>query len=344
MGLLRLLLALAVVVAHAEGGPILGIPFFGGTAYQAVSCFYVISGFYMALVLRTKYGADKWAFYRARIIRLAPIYAFALVLFFLLQSAAALAGKPMGVWVALLNSRFSGWEYAWAVPANLTGVSSDGMLLTSALSGSPLKDLLVLTVVWSIGIEIMFYLLAPLILTRSTWLLAALFIGAWGLRRAVLWWHAYDWTPWNYYFFPTNLCFFLAGSLAWHLAESLAVVRTKAAGSVAWVVLIGCVVWGNAIFDWNSVGVLYVLFALLIGPVFALTKNWAWDRAIGELSYPVYLVHGGLLSIYAPLRHIVPNSAKVYVIAMASIVLSILLLQIESRMKRRVVFLRIAAS
>ena len=53
MGILRLLLALAVVVAHVQEGGLLGLPFFEGTAYQAVSCFFIISGFYMGGVQKT---------------------------------------------------------------------------------------------------------------------------------------------------------------------------------------------------------------------------------------------------------------------------------------------------
>jgi peptidoglycan/LPS O-acetylase OafA/YrhL len=335
MGILRLLLALAVVVAHVQEGGILGLPFFEGTAYQAVSCFFIISGFYMALVLRTKYQKKTKAFYRARIIRLLPIYVLAFALFFALQSAAALLGKPMGVWSAMGKNSFSGLDYAWAVVANATGLGSDGMLLQSALTGSALKDLLVLPVVWSLGIEITFYLLAPFILLRSRVFLVMLLLTACFLRWVVSWSHGFDWTAWNYYFFPTNLCFFLAGALAWHAAESIGPLRAKLVGWCAWVVLVSCVLWGSVFFDFHSIGVLYLLFALLIGPVFLLTKDWGWDRAIGELSYPVYLIHWGLLSVYAPLRHIVPESAKVYFIAVASVLLSLAFLQLESRVRNR---------
>lgn len=333
MGTLRLLLALAVVVAHVHDGGLLGLPFFGSTAYQAVSCFFIISGFYMALVLQTKYRTEIKAFYRARIIRLLPIYVLAFVLFFALQSVAALLGKPMGVWSAIGKDAFSGLDYAWVVVANVTGLGSDGMLLQSALTGSALKDLLVLPVVWSLGIEITFYLLAPFILLRPRVFLVALFIAACGLRWVVSWMHGFDWTAWNYYFFPTNLCFFLAGALSWHAAEGMGLLRTRFAGWLALAVLVVCVTWGRSLFDWGTVWLLYTLFAVLIGPVFSLTKNWGWDRAIGELSYPVYLIHWGLLSVYAPLRHVVPDSAKVYFITFVSIVLSLMFLHLEERIK-----------
>src|SRR5687767_13772537 len=74
MGIIRLLLALAVVVAHSPTAVTLHnwvLP--GGIAVQA---FYIISGFYMALVLNEKYtfpGSTK-LFYQQRYLRLAPMY------------------------------------------------------------------------------------------------------------------------------------------------------------------------------------------------------------------------------------------------------------------------------
>src|SRR5688572_10026095 len=74
MGILRLLLALAVVVAHCPTSTTLqGWVLPGSIAVQA---FYVISGFYMALVLNEKYtfeGSTK-LFYQQRYLRLAPMY------------------------------------------------------------------------------------------------------------------------------------------------------------------------------------------------------------------------------------------------------------------------------
>jgi peptidoglycan/LPS O-acetylase OafA/YrhL len=56
MGFVRLFLAVSVVAAHS-GGPILGIPFI--PARQAVLMFYVVSGFYMALILNEKYTTSE---------------------------------------------------------------------------------------------------------------------------------------------------------------------------------------------------------------------------------------------------------------------------------------------
>src|SRR5258707_7705774 len=93
MGVIRLLLALSVVEFHstrAFGNP--GIwPVDLPNGIVAVQAFYVISGFYMALVLSTKYAGEPWRFYRARALRLLPIY-----------------------WLVLIPTvAFYGWPYAF---------------------------------------------------------------------------------------------------------------------------------------------------------------------------------------------------------------------------------------
>ena len=73
MGLIRTLLAISVVLAHSS--PIFGIKLVGGQV--AVQAFYMISGFYMTLVLNEKYvGANKAykLFITNRLLRLWPVY------------------------------------------------------------------------------------------------------------------------------------------------------------------------------------------------------------------------------------------------------------------------------
>lgn len=75
MGLLRLLLPACVVAFH--GGPIFGSR---GMGAEAVPAFFVLSGFYMNLVLDISYRGAVWKFYVNRILRLFPLYWAFLVL------------------------------------------------------------------------------------------------------------------------------------------------------------------------------------------------------------------------------------------------------------------------
>src|SRR5450759_4624800 len=78
MGIIRVLLALSVVAAHFGG--IWNLRFVGGQV--AVQSFYIISGFYMSLILNEKYvGKNKSykLFITNRFLRLYPIYWLSLI-------------------------------------------------------------------------------------------------------------------------------------------------------------------------------------------------------------------------------------------------------------------------
>jgi len=81
MGSLRLFLALCVAFGHF--GMPLGFP----TSDIAVQSFFVISGFYMALVLNEKYGPGSyWLFISNRLLRLWPTYLVILIPSFVIAS------------------------------------------------------------------------------------------------------------------------------------------------------------------------------------------------------------------------------------------------------------------
>ena len=89
MGKIRLLLALSVVAVH--GGIIWKFQLVGG--HIAVQAFFIISGFYMSLILNEKYigsNSSYKLFITNRFLRLYPIYwtvlLFTLLLFIFFDS------------------------------------------------------------------------------------------------------------------------------------------------------------------------------------------------------------------------------------------------------------------
>ena len=88
MGILRFLLALSVIASHASG---VGIPLPNEKQYpmwasylidgrHSVALFFIISGFYMAMILNTKYQNNTLRFYGNRFLRLWPTYIIVLIL------------------------------------------------------------------------------------------------------------------------------------------------------------------------------------------------------------------------------------------------------------------------
>src|SRR5262245_62043572 len=215
MGVIRLSLALAVVLAHGSRsrlGPLTTLP-----PDMAVQAFYVISGFYMSLILSTKYRGGPRAiklFFSNRLLRLAPTY--------LVVLAATLAGAL----IMRRNIYFKTTEFeaVWAqlapgtkvvvALANLVVIGQDALMFTSIdpvtghlqwdsnFQNAPLPTYKFLLVpqAWSLSVELWFYALAPfLVRLRSRYLLGIVGLSVAGRLMAYAAGLSHD--PWTYRFF-----------------------------------------------------------------------------------------------------------------------------------------------
>jgi peptidoglycan/LPS O-acetylase OafA/YrhL len=111
--------------------------------------------------------------------------------------------------------------------------------------------------------------------------------------------------PWVYRFFPVEVGTFLLGSLGYHVYAHAKRQKwdLRQIGAVAWgVVLIAIFVLPiPALHIPARPFVFFMLMALCVPFVFSLTKHWKVDRWIGELSYPIYIVHGVVGAVIAKL-------------------------------------------
>jgi peptidoglycan/LPS O-acetylase OafA/YrhL len=292
MGVLRLLLALSVLLVHDMEGL---FKLIDGSA--AVQCFFVISGFYMALVLNERYAAPA-TFYFNRALRLFPTY-WAVLLLTLV--AAMLAGRPTFIDVAQSS------DLTWDARA-LVFVSSSFLIGSDAmLFVRPTPDGLAFTAnfwaeppqlfwyhpippAWSLPVEMAFYALAPF-LVRCRWrLLGALLLGL--AIRVIVYKVFGSHDPWRYRFFPAELSLFCAGGLAYHFYRA---IEAHAAARRIGVVCLGLLIALMPSYPHLPAVARYVpVSAVMLASlafVFALTRDNATDRWIGELSYPVYLLH-----------------------------------------------------
>jgi len=104
MGIIRLILALTVVAAHSTA--IFGSTLVGGKI--AVQSFYIISGFYMSLILNEKYVGkfnSYFLFLSNRFLRLFPIFWVVLILTALLSIAQYIltSGHSAGAFQPYVN-------------------------------------------------------------------------------------------------------------------------------------------------------------------------------------------------------------------------------------------------
>lgn len=129
MGFFRLYLALIVVHAHA--GNLFGWPVQNGA--QAVQMFFMISGFYMAMVLSERYSSVK-EFYLSRWLRISAPYYLHFVLFVLISAGCGFAFSNWRSLDAYVNNPLAHNGLTGILFASLANLTIFGQDLTLFLS------------------------------------------------------------------------------------------------------------------------------------------------------------------------------------------------------------------
>lgn len=333
MGLVRFLLAAAVVINHT--GPLYGLVM--TDAYMAIKVFFIISGFYMALILTEKYRGPGQTrlFYTNRFLRLFPLYWVVLFLSLLLSLVfkfglhTALLLGPWQTWLGKLTPT----ALATLAAANLTIFGQDilffshitdaGSLTLSAdalYRATPAWFFLLIPQAWTVSLELVFYAVAPWLVRQKTGLLAVLAGTSFALR-ALVYLADLPFDPWKQRFFPVECGFFLLGILAYRLYAALAPVAIPRATlwRVSGLYLAAIVGYQFLPGFMGKEFYLYAATVLSIPFLFRLTKKMTLDRTIGELSYPIYITHWTVIMVveYAWGRAHLPVIALVGTVAVS---------------------------
>lgn len=315
MGILRFILAITVVLAHS--GSIFGLNFVGGKI--AVQAFYIISGFYMTLILNEKYIGKNNSyklFISNRFLRLYPIYW--VVLFFtvgfslvVLMFTKGDGLKTLARYAEYFNTMDIG-SFCFLIFTNLFLFLQDAVLFLglNTTNGNlfftanyqettpMLYQFLFIPQAWTIGIEIAFYLIAPFIVRKKLIVVIPLILLSIGLRLLLYFGLNLTNDPWTYRFFPTELVFFLLGIVSYHLYKRLQKKDIKTIYlKIIWLGILGFTILFS-ILKLPAKEYLYLIaFFIALPFVFILTKNWKNDSYIGELSYPIYISHMLVLTL-----------------------------------------------
>lgn len=310
MGIVRLLLALSVVAAHST--EIAGFSLVGGRI--AVQMFYIISGFYMSLILSEKYiGQGSYRIFIVnRFLRLYPVF-WAVCIVALICAGVLLLlsnGEYAGVLQPYLDYLRSGgaislWSWAVLLGSNIFLFGQDAIMflgmhtdsgnlffVRNFLTTDPkVYHFLLIPQGWTIGVELLFYVIAPFIVRKNIRLILGIIAVSLCLR-----WYLYslglDHDPWTHRLFPLELAFFLFGTVAYRVYTS---VKEKVLspfilpGSLL-VVIVGIIVFPFISGQFKEL-LYFGFFAALLPFMFMSTNQMKWDTAIGELSYPVYISH-----------------------------------------------------
>jgi peptidoglycan/LPS O-acetylase OafA/YrhL len=313
MGFLRFLLAACVVGAHFMHPSYL--PFIPGDL--AVQFFFLLSGFYMALILsENRDYANVKFFYVARLARIySPYFIF----------------LPIGIMINIPRLLKLDWgslsisSLGIVLFANLFIFGSDALLFLENSGNSfglaftqnfrnsipELHTFLVIPQAWSLPLELLFYLLIPLIFHKKKTLLALIGIS---IASRVLTISLYgNLDPWTYRFFPNEILLFVTGRFTFdiyvYIREHGVMGRLKSIPVNIRYILVPLLCYFVFLIYQREYGVLppavsesssavgfrpvtlLVLAIIFVPLIFLLSRDLKWDRRLGELSYLIYLGH-----------------------------------------------------
>ena len=286
---LRGIAAMEVVLYHlvhlVKIKPPAGFTFITSDFGYGVHLFFILSAF--SLMHSTEHTLSRptwaWEYFIKRLFRIAPLFYFLLAI---MVWKPSLLVRPMEeiIQTLLLNLTFTFGFTPWA------GIVWAG---------------------WSVGVEMMFYVIFPVLLLtlRSTsatfWLLLASLVVSYA-SRSILYVHFANSTlhntyNWAYFSFTPNLCFFAMGIYAYRLSRviglnSILIRRVIPAGTLA---LLGVLMFttlagplhGTARIDLMLWGTAFAALTLWQG---TLPSAWCSNRFftyVGERSYSIYLLH-----------------------------------------------------
>jgi peptidoglycan/LPS O-acetylase OafA/YrhL len=265
LGGFRLILAIVVVLYHAGFQP------FGlHVGVTAVAAFYMVSGYAMSAMWRRWYADGKRvaAFYLDRLLRLYPQYvAFCAV-------SATMLG--LGWRLDLYQVRSAGWA---AIAAHVTMIP-----LSLATVYPDIGQAMLIPQSWSLGTELLFYLMFPALQSR--------FAIAWALTASLCVFTvaasgAINPDVFAYRLLPGCLFIFLVGALI-ERNDHKALGRTVVAlASIALVLTLT----RRISIGFNREILFGVATAILALSVLAKCASGKLDALLGDLSYGIYLSH-----------------------------------------------------
>ena len=301
MGVLRFILALCVVFDHSRIN--LVVP-----GFVAVKCFFVISGF---LISHVYYSYEKPRdFYKSRVFRLFPVYWIAMIfacIYFLFT-------------VTFLNTKENPLVIGNSFTKIILQLFQNSLIVTTDLnwfhttfygdSRSSL-DHIWIPPIWSVALEIYFYLLIPVLIKISSKILVSSILILVCLQ-SLFYIKGYNSEPWHARFFFFEVSFFLMGILSYRLMAMHSDFFRKNHYLYLMIFLITLVlmnteviiekfpiVYGN---KYYLTGILLTILLTFTLPFLFLQIKSKSDTFVGDLSYLVYIWHYTFVTIFRALN------------------------------------------
>jgi peptidoglycan/LPS O-acetylase OafA/YrhL len=213
----------------------------------------------------------------------------------------------------------------------------DGQLYFTAnfqLSEPQVFSLMPLPQAWTLSLELMFYILAPLLVQRKTRVLLLVIAASLAVRLYTYLGAGLYHDPWTYRFFPSELAFFVSGMVSYRLYLRIKKSPLGNAGAaIAATTVILSITLGyqllprGIVTQWTYYGMLFCLLPWLF--IFS-DRHRMSDGWIGELSYPIYISHVLVLLALSPLLKSVPTAHNNVVVCTSTVLFSLALMRFVS--------------
>ena len=277
----------------------------------------------MSLILNDKY-TDKISnktslllFYTNRIFRLMPLYYFFLIVSLCLSFSLDFSHYKSITYYYNINY-FNKMDIAAKVYLIVSQFFVIGMDLFNFLSINPNNGSLYISSTafqhppflwlfyfisqaWTLSLEFYFYLLAPFFVKRTNIPTTIIVIILSFIMRFFIYLYGYNYDPWTFRFFPTELALFLLGTLSYQLysfLKSKNLFHNVISLSISGIIFILAFCYPllpqqNSVPCFFNDAQLIFYTTVIIGLpfLFHISKQNSIDRFIGELSYPIYLCH-----------------------------------------------------
>lgn len=284
MGVIRILLAVSVLFEHIGG---ITTKLIDGQT--AVLAFFIISGFYMNLILSEQYHSRK-AFLINRALKLYPSYWFMLLL------SAFFAYKANAPHILLhpgFTDEMSGGALLWY---RITNFIIFGQDITSELSPRVFHNAYnhPVSPAWTLASELVFYVVIAMIPVKRTsrigWIIGIILVSLW-VRSNV----------WETNRYPiSTIVFFMSGALSYYLYEYIKTQNLRRMHGIFSLGILSCCILMQLFkayyprFGINSplqTFTFFTMICLLTPFIFNFTRHSKFDRFLGDLSYPIYIAH-----------------------------------------------------
>jgi peptidoglycan/LPS O-acetylase OafA/YrhL len=324
MGILRLLLALSVVASH--GLIFLNLSFVGGPL--AVQAFFIVSGFYISLILNEKYigvNENYFLFITNRILRLYPIYWTVLILIVISNICIFILSKgtqfhtfeifreihySLTAWIYIVFSNVFILFQDFVCFIGVNPATGNVFFTQNFMLHFSTTKFFSIRQAWTISLELYFYLLAPFILRKNFKFILILALLSFLLRVYLYNFLNLNFDPWTHRFFPTEFFYFLLGFFSYKGYKKICQQTTNKIFEYVIFISLFCFTVFKSILpeiklNYFPVPIFDFMYLLLVAftiPfLFKKFKNNKLDTKIGDLSYPVYISH---IFIYYVLEYI----------------------------------------